>query len=69
MQKLPSIVQANKLIKEGKEIAVLAGQDVIYVTQKQLEFANETKLTKANIREMFIQWCGLDTRYGYKYFN
>ena len=69
MTKLPSIVQANKLIEQGEEIAILAGNDVIYVTKKQLEFADEKKLTKANIREMFIQWCGLDTRYGYKYFN
>lgn len=65
---LTDIRAANKLIQEGKEIAIISMNDVVQLTKKHLEFADEPALTRQNIRIMFQQWCGVDVKYGWKYY-
>lgn len=66
--KLKDIREANRNIIEGKEIAIISGGDVIQLSKKHLDFADEPTLTTKNIKEMFKQWCGLYVGWGWKYY-
>lgn len=68
-KQLSNIREANRRIIEGAEIAIIAGGDIIQLNKNHLDFANEPTLTTKNIKEMFLQWCGVRVSWGWKYWE